>query len=142
MASWRRRFISAKCVKWIKVSILAGVVIVLVNIFSIKTGTPTTQIVDRIFPPLPNGKGDTIMSKNTVSWKTLPKPVSNLSTQSSQTDPVKLYMEPKLKGSCAERITEMDHGIVLFKNVTIRPKLAKSLRHGWRVLKKKTNSLS
>ncbi|XP_068734783.1 uncharacterized protein [Montipora capricornis] len=126
MASRRRRFISAKCVKWIKVSMLVEVVIVVVNILFIETETPSTRIVDIIFLPLPNGKGDAITSKNTVSWKTLPEPVSTHSTQSSQTDPAKLYIEPKLKESCAERITEMDHGIVLFKNVSIRPKLARA----------------
>ena len=133
MAGLRRSFISAKIVKSSKFFILvAGFAVFFTNLYILKTWSSTTK-TPKAWENINEQKTRLGVSANSTSLDTLIVNLKNLSWSATPTKKsavtnlaLNSSLPRSLNRSCVSRVNEVQDGIVLFKNITIRPKLARA----------------
>ena len=129
MAGIRASCISAKRVKNTKFYIfVVGFAVFFTNLYVLKTWSKTKE-TPKVWENINEKKPMPGVSPNSTSLDTLTVKFKNLSssvTPTSKSAASNLALKSSLNRSCVPRVNEVQDGIVLFKNITIRPKLARA----------------
>lgn len=136
MAIRKAGYFSARLIKRTKFfTVFLGFIFFFTNLHSFLTRPSTTKNTASY---LQLSETDRSVSKVVIQGSLVPSSLNNLTLKLKKTispvPPVKnattsnpdlnLSLIRSLNGSCKQRITEVYYGLVLFKNITIRPKLA------------------
>lgn len=137
MVRLRAAFISSKLIKRSK--LLLVLVIVLAMFFTtqyfFETSSSLTerpkihfQVSGNTYEKKTRSASIVVYNLKTTPSDILTAKLKNFNSSTTPTGAVKssLALELSAKGSCANKISQVHDGIVLFKNITIRPKLARA----------------